>query len=114
MEFPEPVISVAVEPKLKADQEKMGIALGKLAQEDPSFRVQTMKKLAKRLLLGWVSLHLDIMVDRMRANFMLNVMLVQPQVAYRESIRSQSKHEHKFVVSLVVVVSMVMLITIDP
>jgi elongation factor G len=87
MEFPEPVISVAVEPKSKADQEKMGIALGKLAQEDPSFRVETDEESGQTIISGMGELHLDVLVDRMRREFSVEANIGKPQVAYRETIR---------------------------
>jgi elongation factor G len=89
MEFPEPVISVAVEPKSKADQEKMGVALGKLAQEDPSFRVKTDEETGQTIISGMGELHLDIIVDRMRREFKVEANIGKPQVAYRETIRKQ-------------------------
>jgi len=96
MEFPEPVISVAVEPKSKADQEKMGIALGKLAQEDPSFRVETDEESGQTIISGMGELHLDVLVDRMRREFSVEANIGKPQVAYRETIRKtvevQGKH----------------------
>ena len=97
MEFPEPVISVAVEPKSKADQEKMGIALGKLAQEDPSFRVKTDEETGQTIISGMGELHLDIIVDRMRREFSVEANIGKPQVAYREAIRNTSDIEGKFV-----------------
>ncbi len=97
MEFPEPVISVAVEPKSKADQEKMGIALGKLAQEDPSFRVKTDEETGQTIISGMGELHLDIIVDRMRREFSVEANIGKPQVAYRETIRNTSEIEGKFV-----------------
>ncbi|KJY95332.1 MULTISPECIES: elongation factor G [Pseudoalteromonas] len=97
MEFPEPVISVAVEPKTKADQEKMGIALGKLAAEDPSFRVQTDEESGQTIISGMGELHLDIIVDRMKREFKVECNVGKPQVAYREAIRSAVKVEGKFV-----------------
>src|SRR5690349_21871484 len=87
MDFPEPVISVAVEPKTKDDQEKMGIALGKLAQEDPSFRVKTDEETGQTIISGMGELHLDILVDRMRREFNVEANIGKPQVAYRETIR---------------------------
>ena len=86
MEFPEPVISVAVEPKSKADQQKMGVALGKLAQEDPSFRVKTDEETGQTIISGMGELHLDILVDRMRREFSVEANIGKPQVAYRERI----------------------------
>jgi elongation factor G len=97
MEFPDPVISVAVEPKSKADQEKMGIALGKLAQEDPSFRVKTDEESGQTIISGMGELHLDILVDRMRREFKVEANIGKPQVAYRESIRKTVEQEGKFV-----------------
>ncbi|MCW8196817.1 elongation factor G [Proteobacteria bacterium 005FR1] len=97
MEFPEPVISVAVEPKSKADQEKMGIALGKLAQEDPSFRVKTDEESGQTIISGMGELHLDIIVDRMRREFNVEANIGKPQVAYRERIRNTCEIEGKFV-----------------
>ncbi len=97
MEFPEPVISVAVEPKSKADQEKMGIALGKLAQEDPSFRVKTDQETGQTIISGMGELHLDILVDRMRREFKVEANIGKPQVAYRETIRKSVEQEGKFV-----------------
>ncbi len=97
MEFPEPVISVAVEPKTKADQEKMGVALGKLAQEDPSFRVNTDAETGQTIISGMGELHLDIIVDRMKREFSIDANVGKPQVAYRETIRSSVKSEGKFV-----------------
>jgi len=97
MEFPEPVISVAVEPKTKADQEKMGIALQKLAQEDPSFRVHTDEESGQTIISGMGELHLDIIVDRMRREFKVEANVGAPQVAYRETIRKKVEAEGKFV-----------------
>ncbi len=97
MEFPEPVISVAVEPKSKPDQEKMGIALGKLAQEDPSFRVKTDEESGQTIISGMGELHLDILVDRMRREFSVEANIGKPQVAYREAIRNTTEIEGKFV-----------------
>ncbi|MCX2979438.1 elongation factor G [Halieaceae bacterium IMCC14734] len=97
MEFPEPVISVAVEPRSQADQEKMGIALGKLAQEDPSFRVKTDEETGQTIISGMGELHLDILVDRMRREFSVEANIGKPQVAYREAIRNISEIEGKFV-----------------
>ena len=97
MEFPEPVISVAVEPKSKADQEKMGIALGKLAQEDPSFRVKTDEETGQTIISGMGELHLDIIVDRMRREFSVEANIGMPQVAYRERITTTTEIEGKFV-----------------
>jgi len=97
MEFPEPVISVAVEPKTKADQEKMGIALQKLAQEDPSFRVHTDEESGQTIISGMGELHLDIIVDRMKREFNVEANVGAPQVAYRETIRKSVEAEGKFV-----------------
>jgi len=98
MEFPEPVISVAVEPKTKSDQEKMGIALSKLAQEDPSFRVRTDEESGQTIISGMGELHLDIIVDRMKREFNVEANVGAPQVAYRETIRKTvEKAEGKFV-----------------
>jgi len=97
MEFPDPVISVAVEPKTKADQEKMGIALSKLAQEDPSFRVHTDEESGQTIISGMGELHLDIIVDRMRREFKVEANVGRPQVAYRETIRKSVEAEGKFV-----------------
>ncbi|WP_067516558.1 elongation factor G [Endozoicomonas ascidiicola] len=96
MEFPEPVISVAVEPKTKADQEKMGIALGKLAQEDPSFRVHTDEESGQTIISGMGELHLDILVDRMRREFNVEANIGKPQVAYREKLKGSVDANHKF------------------
>lgn len=97
MEFPEPVISVAVEPKTKADQEKMSIALGRLAKEDPSFRVRTDEESGQTIISGMGELHLDILVDRMRREFNVEANIGKPQVAYRETIRKAVECEGKFV-----------------
>ncbi|MFL0796042.1 MAG: elongation factor G [Cellvibrionaceae bacterium] len=97
MEFPEPVISVAVEPRTQADQEKMSVALGKLAQEDPSFRVQTDEETGQTIISGMGELHLDIIVDRMRREFSVEANIGKPQVAYRERIKATSEIDSKFV-----------------
>jgi elongation factor G len=97
MEFPEPVISVAVEPKTKADQDKMGMALMKLAKEDPSFRVHTDEESNQTIISGMGELHLDIIVDRMKREFKVDANVGKPQVAYRETIRRAVEQEHKFV-----------------
>jgi elongation factor G len=97
MEFPEPVISVAIEPKTKSDQEKMGMALGKLAQEDPSFRVRTDEESGQTIIAGMGELHLEIIVDRMKREFKVEANVGAPQVAYREAIRSKVEQEGKFV-----------------
>jgi len=97
MEFPEPVISVAVEPRTKSDQEKMGIALGKLAAEDPSFRVHTDEESGQTIISGMGELHLEIIVDRMKREFGVEANVGAPQVAYRETIRKTVEQEGKFV-----------------
>ncbi len=97
MEFPDPVISVAVEPRTKADQEKMGIALSKLAQEDPSFRVHTDEESGQTIISGMGELHLDIIVDRMKREFKVEANVGRPQVAYRETVRKGVEAEGKFV-----------------
>ncbi len=97
MIFPEPVISQAVEPKTKADQEKMGIALNRLAQEDPSFRVRTDEESGQTIIAGMGELHLEILVDRMRREFGVEASVGKPQVAYRETIRKAAEIEGKFV-----------------
>ncbi|GEK15119.1 elongation factor G [Aliivibrio fischeri] len=97
MEFPEPVIQIAVEPRTLADQEKMGIALGKLAAEDPSFRVETDEESGQTLISGMGELHLDIIVDRMKREFSVECNVGKPQVAYRETIRGTTEVEGKFV-----------------
>ena len=97
MNFPEPVISVAVEPKTKEDQEKMGIALGRLAQEDPSFRLRTDEESGQTIISGMGELHLDVLVDRMRREFNVEANMGKPQVAYRETIKKQVEQESKFV-----------------
>ena len=97
MDFPEPVISVAVEPKTKADQEKMGVALSKLAQEDPSFRVHTDAESGQTIISGMGELHLEIIVDRMKREFNVEANVGAPQVAYRETIRKSVEQEGKFV-----------------
>ena len=97
MEFPDPVISVAVEPKTKADQEKMALALQRLAQEDPSFRVHTDEESGQTIISGMGELHLDIIVDRMRREFKVECNVGKPQVAYRETIRKSVESEGKFI-----------------
>ena len=97
MDFPEPVISVAVEPKTKADQEKMGIALGRLAKEDPSFRVRSDQESGQTIISGMGELHLDVLIDRMRREFDVVATIGKPQVAYRETIRKSVEVEGKFV-----------------
>ncbi len=97
MDFPDPVISIAVEPKTKVDQEKMGVALSKLAQEDPSFRVHTDEESGQTIISGMGELHLEIIVDRMRREFNVESNVGRPQVAYRETIRKTVEQEGKFV-----------------
>ncbi|MDF1826666.1 MAG: elongation factor G [Legionellaceae bacterium] len=97
MDFPDPVIAVAVEPKTKADQEKMSLALGKLAQEDPSFRVHTDEESGQTIIQGMGELHLEIIVDRMRREFLVEANVGKPQVAYRESLKQTVEQEGKFV-----------------
>ena len=97
MEFPEPVISIAIEPKTKADQEKMGVALGRLAQEDPSFRVRTDEETGQTIISGMGELHLEIIVDRMKREFKVEANVGAPQVAYREALRENVEQEGKFV-----------------
>ncbi|MBI3776736.1 MAG: elongation factor G [Gammaproteobacteria bacterium] len=97
MEFPEPVISVAIEPKTKPDQEKMGIALSKLAQEDPSFRVRSDEETGQTIISGMGELHLEVLVERMRREFKVEANVGAPQVAYRETIRKSVESEGKFV-----------------
>ena len=97
MEFPEPVISQAVEPKTKADQEKMGVALGRLAQEDPSFRVRTDEESGQTIISGMGELHLEIIVDRMKREFSVEASVGKPQVAYRETFKKPVESEGKFV-----------------
>ncbi|CEK09440.1 elongation factor G [Legionella hackeliae] len=97
MDFPDPVIAVAVEPRTKADQEKMGVALGKLAQEDPSFRVHTDEESGQTIIQGMGELHLEIIVDRMKREFNVEANVGKPQVAYRETIRNAVEQEGKFV-----------------
>ncbi len=97
MNFPEPVISVAVEPKTKEDQEKMGIALGRLAQEDPSFKMRTDEESGQTIISGMGELNLDVLVDRMRREFNVEANMGKPQVAYRETIRSEIEQEAKFI-----------------
>ncbi len=96
MEFPDPVISQAVEPKTKVDQEKMGVALGKLAQEDPSFRVRTDEESGQTIISGMGELHLDIIIDRMKREFNVEANVGKPQVAYRETINLPVEQEHKY------------------
>ena len=97
MDFPEPVISVAVEPKSKQDQEKMSLALGKLAQEDPSFRVTSDEESGQTIISGMGELHLDVLVDRMKREFSVEANIGKPQVAYRETIKETVEVEGKFV-----------------
>ena len=97
MNFPEPVISVAVEPKTKEDQEKMGVALGRLAQEDPSFKMRTDEESGQTIISGMGELHLDVLVDRMKREFNVEANMGKPQVAYRETIRKEVEQEAKFV-----------------
>jgi elongation factor G len=97
MEFPDPVISQAVEPKTKADQEKMGVALNRLAQEDPSFRVHTDEESGQTIISGMGELHLEIIVDRMRREFGVEASVGKPQVAYRETFKKTVEHEGKFI-----------------
>jgi elongation factor G len=97
MLFPEPVISVAVEPKTKADQEKMGLALQRLAKEDPSFRMSTDQESGQTIIAGMGELHLEIIVDRMKREFKVEANVGKPQVAYRETIRAKVDQEGKFV-----------------
>ena len=97
MEFPEPVIELAVEPKSKADQEKMGIALQKLAEEDPTFRVHTNQETGQTVIAGMGELHLDVLVDRMRREFNVDANIGKPQVAYRETIRTEGDCEGKYI-----------------
>jgi elongation factor G len=96
MEFPDPVISVAVEPKTKADQEKMAIALQKLAEEDPSFRVTTDEESGQTIISGMGELHLEIIVDRLKREFKVECNTGKPQVAYRETIKNQVEQEYKY------------------
>ena len=97
IEFPEPVISIAVEPKTKADQEKMAVALGKLAEEDPSFRVHTDEEAGQTIISGMGELHLDIIVDRLKREFKVEANIGQPQVSYRETITQEAEGEGKFI-----------------
>ena len=97
MEFPEPVISVAIEPKTKADEEKLSLSLNKLAQEDPSFKVSTDDETAQTIISGMGELHLEIIVDRLMREFKVDANVGKPQVAYRETIRSKAKVEGKYI-----------------
>ncbi|MET1176163.1 elongation factor G, partial [Paenibacillus amylolyticus] len=96
MEFPEPVIDVAIEPKSKADQDKKGIALAKLGEEDPTFRTQTNPETGQTIISGMGELHLDIIVDRMKREFKVEANVGAPQVAYRETFRASAQVEGKF------------------
>ena len=96
MEFPEPVISQAVEPKTKSDQEKLGVALGKLAQEDPSFRVKTDEESGQTIISGMGELHLEIIIDRLKREFSVDANVGKPQVAYRETLNGTVEQEHKY------------------
>ena len=96
MEFPEPVISQAVEPKTKSDQEKLGVALGKLAQEDPSFRVHTDEESGQTIISGMGELHLEIIIDRLKREFSVDANVGKPQVAYRETLNATVEQEHKY------------------
>ena len=97
MEFPEPVISIAIEPKTKADQEKMGIALAKLAEEDPTFKTYTDQETGQTIISGMGELHLDIIVDRLKREFKVEANVGAPQVAYKETIRNKVKAQGKFI-----------------
>jgi elongation factor G len=97
MDFPDPVISVAIEPKTKADQDKLGIAIGKLAEEDPTFRAHTDEETGQTIIAGMGELHLEILVDRMRREFKVETNVGKPQVAYRETFRVPAEVEGKFV-----------------
>jgi elongation factor G len=94
MEFPEPVIEIAIEPKTKADQEKMGLALNRLAAEDPSFRVKSDHESGQTIIAGMGELHLDILVDRMKREFKVEANIGQPQVAYRETLTQQTEIDY--------------------
>lgn len=106
MEFPEPVIEIAIEPKTKADQEKMGIALNRLAAEDPSFRVKSDEESGQTIIAGMGELHLDIIVDRMRREFKVEANIGQPQVAYRESITKMAEIDYTHKSNRVVLVNL--------
>src|SRR5699024_8067593 len=97
MEFPEPVISVAIEPKTKADQDTMGVALGKLAEEDATFTTETNTETGQTLIAGMGELHLDVIVDRLKREFKVEANVGAPQVAYRETFRSSAEVEGKFI-----------------
>src|SRR5581483_5087940 len=96
MHFPEPVIAVAIEPKSKADEERLGIALNRLAEEDPTFRVRTDEETSQTIISGMGELHLEIMVDRMRREFNVNANTGRPQVAYRETITDTVEQHHRY------------------
>ena len=102
MEFPDPVIEIAVEPKTKADQEKMGEALGRLAKEDPSFRVTSDEESGQTIIKGMGELHLDIIVDRMKREFKVEANVGAPQVAYRETLENASEVEYVLIKNKVV------------
>src|SRR5205823_13441666 len=95
--FPEPVISVAIEPKSQADQEKLGVALGRLADEDPTFKIRTDTETGQTLISGMGELHLEILVDRMKREFKVEANVGKPQVAYRETIRKKVEQEGKYI-----------------
>src|SRR5699024_9685652 len=97
MDFPEPVISVAIEPKTKADQDKMGIALGKLAEEDPTFKTETDEETGQTIISGMGELHLDVIVNRLKVEFKVEAPVGAPQVAYRETFRGSAEVEGKFI-----------------
>src|SRR5699024_3164710 len=97
MEFPEPVISVAIEPKSKADQDKMSVALGKLSEEDPTFKAETNVETGQTIISGMGELHLDIIVDRLKREFKVEASVGAPQVSYRETLRASAEVEGKFV-----------------
>jgi len=97
MTIPEPVISVAIEPKSKADEEKLGVALSRLAEEDPTFRVRTDEETSQTIIAGMGELHLEIIVDRMKREFGVQSNVGRPQVAYRETIRKKVEQEHKYI-----------------
>src|SRR5699024_1526164 len=97
MDFPEPVISVAIEPKTKADQDKMGIALGKLAEEDPTFKTETDEETGQTIISGMGELHLDVIVNRLKVEFKVEAQVGAPQVAYRETFRGSAEVEGKFI-----------------
>ncbi len=99
MVFPEPVISVAIEPKSKADEEKLGIAMSRLAEEDPTFRIRTDEETNQTIISGMGELHLDIIVDRMRREFNVQANVGRPQVAYRETIKKKVEAEGKYIQS---------------